>query len=448
MAWLSVRLSGDRAALGASVARGALATLILRTSGMALAAAAAVILARHLGPGGYGVYSWAFAWVSALAVPAALGADQLLVRESALTLDQGGGTLRSLLRSAFIRVTVASLLTAGLLAGGFVLLGGHAPLRRSALFFALPILPLSALASLAQGSLLGLGRTPAAVAPGTIGRQGLFLVFVVVAVAVGTASPDRAVQAQLFATVLSCVVVLLLLRRALAAVNSGGQDSGAVGGGNGMRGDWLRASIPMGAATMFLVIDAQVGLLVLGSSGLSADAGVYAVALQCTAPFALLLSAGRLPLGGAIARLTVSGERDRLQRGLMIATRAVAGASALVAAILLVLPGLVLGLFGSHFSTGENTLRIVVVAQLINATCAYNGLVLIMGGLQQLAVRSALGGLLLDGVLCLALVGPLGSSGAAVALLISVSARNIVNTWLVRSRLGIDPTLLGRAPSP
>jgi O-antigen/teichoic acid export membrane protein len=313
-----------------------------------------------------------------------------------------------------------------------------------ALLVALPILPLAAVTAVAQGALLGLGRTATALAPGTFGRQATFLVLVVVAVAAGGLSAAGAVGLQLAATFAAAGAAVLLTRRAVAemAPRSASQETPA------SARDWMRVSLPMGAATMFLVLDAQVGLLVLGTLDSSPiSAGLYAAALQCMAPFVLILVAVRLPLGAAVARLGAAGERERLQRGLRTATRVVAAASAVIAAILFLLPGPILGLFGDDFSSGATALRILAVAQLVNALCAFNGMVLIMGGEERAAMRTALGCLVLDAILCVALVPTLGSRGAALAALVSITVRNVVNSVQVRRRLGVDATVLGRVPT-
>jgi O-antigen/teichoic acid export membrane protein len=403
---------------------------------MGLGGVAAIVLARALGPAGYGTYSWAYAWVAALAVPAALGADQLLVREAGIALDRGDRPrLRGLVRSA-LRYVVPVSLAAALLVMAVVAAGG-AGAHRSAILLALPILPLAAVAAVAQGVLLGLGRTATALAPATVCRQGAFLVLIVLLTAAGTLSASGAVALQLAATAGATVGVLVLLRRALGR----GSRSRAA------RPGWLRESIPMGAAAMFLAIDAQVGLLVLGATGDAAEAGVFAAALQCTAPFVLVIAAGRLPLASAVARLGAAEERERLQRGLRTATRGVAAVCVAVAAVLLVAPGLLLGLFGGGgFSDGATALRLLVLAHVVNALAAFNGMVLIMRGHERAAMGAALGCLVLDGVLCLVLVPPLGATGAAIALLASIAVRNVVNSVQVRRGLGIDATVIGRMP--
>jgi O-antigen/teichoic acid export membrane protein len=421
--------------LGRAVSRGAATTLLLRTGGMALAALAAIVLARTLGPAGYGSYAWAYAAAVALSVPAALGADQLLVREAGVTLDRGDRPrLRALVRSVFRDVVLASAAGALLVLAAVVLLGGDLGARRSALLVALAIVPLAAITSVAQAVLLGLGRTARALAPATVGRPAAFLALVAAAALAGGLSAKGAVALQLAAVTGATVVVLVLLRRALGS----GPRAAPVTRG------WLRQSLPMGASSVFLAIDAQVGLLVLGAAGEATDAGLFAAALLCTAPFALLLTAGRLPLASALARLGASGERERLQRGLRVATRTVAALCAAVAAVMLAAPVFVLSLFGDDFSGGATALRLLAIAHLINALAAFNGMALIMTGHEHAAMRATILGLGLDAALCVALVPSFGADGAAIALLVSITVRNAVNSVQVRRRLGVDATVIGR----
>jgi O-antigen/teichoic acid export membrane protein len=206
--------------------------------------------------------------------------------------------------------------------------------------------------------------------------------------------------------------------------------------------------VPMGAASMLNIVDAQVGLLMLGALGSSHATGVYAAALQCMAPFALVLAAVRFPFGPAIARLGAAGDRERLQRGLRTTTRGVAALSAALAAVLVLFPGPILSLFGGGFSGGVAALRILAIAQLVNALCAFNGLVLIMNGQERSAMRAAFGSLVLDVALCAALIPPLGARGAATAALVAMTARNVANSVAAQRRLGLDTTVLGRPTPP
>jgi O-antigen/teichoic acid export membrane protein len=429
-----------------AVSRGAAAALLLRASGLAAAGLASLVAARELGAAGYGTYAWAYALATALAVPAALGADQLLTREAGVAVDHGDWAgLRTLVRSALRWVGLSAAGAAAL--GAVVVLltaGGNPGARGTALLVALPIVPLAGLLTVAQGTLLGLGRTARALAPGLVARPAAFLLLVAIAVAATGLSAPGAVALQLVAVTGSAALGLVLLSRSLPREGATAGAITAVSRVGARPRDWMRVSLPMGASAIFLALDAQVGLLVLGAVGHAADAGYYAAAVLCTAPFALLLAAGRLPLGPVIARLAAAGERERLQRGLRLATRAVGAACALVAAILLVIPATVLDLFGAEFSSGADALRILAVAQLVNALCAFNGVVLIMGGHERAALRAAVCCLAIDIVLCAVLVPPFGEVGAAIAVLVGITARNVANSVATRRLVGVDSTVLGR----
>lgn len=431
-----------------AVSRGAAATLVMRAGGMAFSAVATILLARELGAAAYGTYSWAVVLVLALSLPAALGADQLLVREAGVALDRGDwGRLRTLVRSALRHVAVVS---AGAAALGVVIVllidDGSPDARGSALLVALPIIPLFALVLVAQGTLLGLGRTARALAPAMLVRQVTFTALVAAAVLAGGLSAAGAVGLQAAAAAVATVAAAVLLRRALAAQAVPPATADGDGVGPAPR-EWLRSSLPMGATAMLLIIEPQIGLLVLGAVSDTAETGIYAAAFQCTAPFALLLAVGRLPLGPVVARLRAAGERERLQRGLRVATRGAAAMGAVLAAILLVVPGPVLSLFGSEFTDGTAALRLLAVAMLVNLLCAFNGMVLIMAGQERAAMRTTIACFALDVVLCLALVPSLGATGAAIAVLASIVTRNVANSLATRRLLGIDSTVFGRAPA-
>jgi O-antigen/teichoic acid export membrane protein len=346
-----------------------------------------------------------------------------------------------------------ALVSAGAAALGVVIVllvdDGGPDARGAALLVALPIIPLLSLVLIAQGTLLGLGRTASALAPPMLVRQVAFTALVAAAVLAGGLSAAGAVGLQAAAAVAAGVVAAVLLRRALAAQ---AVSTPAPAGGGGRVGpaprEWLRSSLPMGATAMLLIIESQIGLLVLGAVSNPVETGLYAAAFQCTAPFALLLTVGRLPLGPVVARLRAAGERERLQRGLRVATRGVAAIGAVVAAVLLVVPEAVLGLFGSDFTGGAGALRLLAVAQVVNLLSAFNGMVLIMGGEERAAMRTTIACFVLDVALCLALVPSLGARGAAIAVLASVTVRNVANSLATRRLIGVDATVIGRMPAP
>jgi O-antigen/teichoic acid export membrane protein len=331
---------------------------------------------------------------------------------------------------------VATSLVLALACVVVILVWGPEHDRPRALAIALPMLPFIAAVGIQQGALQGLQRITAAFVPGTLLRQGAFLVFVVVAaLALGDSfSADWAVALMGVATFGGWVAGTVLLDRALPR-----------GGGAVSFRTLLRSgSVAMGMSAGVLALDAQVGLLVLGGADSARAAGVYAVAAQVTAVFAVLMFTMRTPLAPVIARLHSGEEPERLRRGVVGVTRGAFALSVLAALPLLVIPDTVLSIFGSGFEHGAGALRLLAVANLVNAFAAFNGLLLMMTGHERSAAGASACALALNVVLCLALVPAWGAGGAAAAALASVTLRNVLNTVQTRRLLGLDSTLLGR----
>ena len=87
----------------------------MRVGNIALVLATSIILARLLGPSGYGVYSFSMSLAEVLVVPSLFGLQQLLVREiPAFQTKQAWPFLRGMLRRSnqvvlTISVTLAIL---------------------------------------------------------------------------------------------------------------------------------------------------------------------------------------------------------------------------------------------------------------------------------------------------------------------------------------------------
>jgi O-antigen/teichoic acid export membrane protein len=114
-----------------------------------------------------------------------------------------------------------------------------------------------------------------------------------------------------------------------------------------------------------------------------------------------------------------------------------------LAAALIILPGVYLGLFGSSFHSGVTAVVIVACAQLVNAAAGPTGTVLIMTGKERIAVRGVAAGLLANVVLAVVLVPLLGVTGGAIAFAVSLALWNIILVVIARRLVGINVTAFG-----
>jgi len=102
-------LMGPAASLRGRLIRGGLGSLALKLGSTALGFLLAILLARTLGPEGYGVYAFVFAIVSLLAIPTQLGLPQLVVRETAKAqAAEQWGLMRGLWRWSTLAVWLFS----------------------------------------------------------------------------------------------------------------------------------------------------------------------------------------------------------------------------------------------------------------------------------------------------------------------------------------------------
>lgn len=138
---------------------------------------ATVLLTRLMGAEGYGIYAYAYALITLLAMPAHAGLPDLVMRETARGLVQ---KRPDVVKGAWHwagRVVAGLSLVVALIAGPFLVAwqGGLSSPRGQTMAWALALVPLIALGNLRGASLRGLQRIVAGQLPEFFLRPGLFL---------------------------------------------------------------------------------------------------------------------------------------------------------------------------------------------------------------------------------------------------------------------------------
>jgi len=410
--------------------------VIVRVASTAVALVSALVLARELGPSGYGSYAAAIALVAALAQPGALGLDLLGVRETAIRSQAGEwATLRGLYRvGGALVLAVAAVLA--IAAAGVAELGGDSALARD-VQLALPLLPLVALTLVLAGGLQGLQRATGSLVASILAPRVAFLAAIAVALVTTTGLSSRtAVLLQVGAGLAGLALAVVLLVRALPPEARRAPRRPPPAG-------WLRASLPLGLATGLTIASWHVSTLAAGTLGSSTEAGLYAAAAQASVLLVILFEAVRTPFAPMVARLWATEEHQRLQRGVTAATRRLFLATAVAFAALAAVAEPLLGLFGEGFEEGAGALRLVCLAQLVNAATAFNGLVLTMTEHQDAVARASVAAFVATVAALVALVPSLGAEGAGLALLAGTVLRNVQNTVQAFRLTGLDTTAVG-----
>ncbi len=394
----------------------------------------AVVLARLLGSGEYGVYALAFTWASFLIIPAVLGLDRFLVRGIAVYEVNGSW---SLMKGLLRRTTQLVLLTSAAIAATGVLIAvAWLPSSLKQPFcVAMLLVPITTLTLIRQGAMQAIGRVVSGQLPEYLIRPLLIIAGVLALELVGhdALTATSALAANVAGVAVAFVVGALLLRRALPLRLRSTHAEFATG-------EWLHASLPMMLITGVWAANSYAAILVVGTLDGPRAAGIYTVVQKGAELVVILLVAINMPLAPAIARLHARGDREGLEHTTEQMARAAFMVSAPVAAAFVLFPGVYLGIFGESFRGGTTALVIVALGQLVNAAAGPAGNLLMMSGHERVALRGVGAGLILNVLLAIALVPRLGVTGGAIAFASSLVLWNVALVVLARRRAAVNVT--------
>lgn len=403
-------------------------TAVLKFGSTAIAFGASLIYARALGPHGYGLYAYVFAWAGLLTLPAALGIPEYLIRE-------GGKTLRA--ARTLRRWADRWVLLAGLAAALIMLAAALVPQAAGARFLfvlAAPLPLLNALGYVRQSLLRTRGLVVTSQWPLLILGPGFVLAAIgLLWVFRGVVAPFEIIAASTVAAVVVLAVGQYQLRR-----HAGGA------GETRPHSIRLRGALPFMWLGVLFLVNNRIDLIMLGSLRGAHAAGIYAVAARAAELVPFFLGVANLVIAPRIARCYHDGEQELLQRLVAASARRVFLVSAPLALLLLIAAPLLLRfLYGEAFAEGALALRILVGAQLVNVGVGSVGLVLNMTGNEKFTALGVGLGAVLNITLNAVLIPLYGIEGAAIATATSLIAWNLMLWVLVRRRTGLRPSAFG-----
>jgi O-antigen/teichoic acid export membrane protein len=411
-----------------------LATLL----GQVLGFGVQILLARRLGIESYGLYVYAFAWISFLALLATMGGDRVLVR----FLGEYGASGRGGLFRGVLAWSLASALATSLLVGACfyalqLALDPPATAERSGvLLWTVATLPLVVVAGLAESALRGCGAQAAATWPSRVLRPFLFAAFVL-AFAWGEWPHDAR-----WALALNAAAIALAMLPSLAALWSRipplplPLPRPGPGEARGLpTGAWLATSLVLGLNTLALHLNTQIDMLMLGLLGDEAALGTYGAVTRLVTLISLASVAVIAVIQPMFASARARGrDLDRLVRaGSRLTLLVSAGGGAVVA----LFAGDILAIFGEEFREGAAALRILALAQVAVSPITLAGPLLAMTGHERDATLVMVLGAAATLLLNLLLVPRFGVEGAAAATALSTVAWNLGLFAAAKRRLGV-----------
>jgi len=432
-------LSGD--GLKARLIRGGIGSAGIQATNRVLALALGIVLARTLGPDGYGVYAYAFAVMSLLMVAAEAGVPTLLMREVAASLGrEEWGLMRGTLRRAGQFVALAAIAVA---LTGLAVLWAVGDRLSPEMFYTMAlmllVLPFAAGTKTVAHALMGLHRVVLGQGVNMLLQPALVVTFVWVAFLLWPAlrQPHYAMAAQLLAAAIVLVVGLLILRRLTP------QEVRTAPPVYRSR-EWLRSALPFMLIGGAGIINNQTDIIMLGWFTGPEEVGIYRVAVQGAALVAFSLQVVNAVVAPQFSRLYAQGDMARLQRLVTQSARLVLLA-ALPVALAFILAGgvLVSWVFGAAFAAAHAPLAILAVGQLVNAGFGSVGFLLNMTGHESIVARILWQTAALNMLLNTAMIPLYGMNGAAMATAISLAVWNTRLYRQARMSLGIVSTAIG-----
>lgn len=423
-----------------TLVRGATGTFGLKVAGTGLLFLISVLLARLLGPAGYGTYQYALSWIAVLGVPALLGFGTLLIREmSAYQTQEKWRLMAGLLQWSHRAVWMTSVGLALLTAGVVWTLKTQYDIGNVTTFWvALLTLPLVALMRLKQSAVQGLNK----VVRGQMPEMFLFpLVFVLL---LGGAyfftdvmlTPPSVMGLNVVATVVALGASIYFLHRTVPEPAKGARPEYE-------QKRWMRSALILLITSGVHIVNSRTDILMLGALATPDAVGIYSVATRGADLITFVMVPINRALGPAIASLYTKGAMRRMQKMITKSARVMLLLSLPIALGFITLGYWFLLIYGKEFTQGTMALTILCVGQLINVAMGSVVLLLNMIGHERDVAIGVGMSAVLNIILNALLIPRWGLEGAAIATASSTVFWNVLLTLWIVKRVDIHSTALG-----
>jgi O-antigen/teichoic acid export membrane protein len=413
------------------ILRGASTAFVLKGLSAVLTFLFYVVIGRLLGPSGAGLYFLALTAITIAAVLGRIGLDNTVLRFVAANAGAGNwNAVKGVYRKATVMAGIASTATAVSLVIVAPWLAARVFLKPelTALlrWMALAVAPIALLNLQAQG-LQGLKRIRDSSLVANVGIPVFSLVgTLALAPRWGTVG---ATWAYSLAAVLTMLIGIWRWRAATPHLRrmEGRFDTAEL----------LRSSVPLFWVSSFQLVIAWSSTVALGLLGTSADVGVFSAANRTAMLTSFVLMAVNSIAAPKFAALHQEGDLVTLGRIARKSANLMALTASPVLAIFILLPGPVMGMFGTKFSAGAPVLSILAVGQFVNVVTGSVGWILIMCGYERLMRNNIAVCAGLSVVLNLLLIPPLGIIGAAIATSTVLALQMLIAAAMVWQKLGV-----------
>jgi len=371
-----------------------------------------ILLARSLGPNGYGAFAFIMSLASSLSLFSSLGLVELMVREIAkYEQSQQWGLIRGLFyRSHQFVVSIGFLLTLLIVVAGIIFPSSDELDRWRLFLIASPLILVVALTNLRMSTLRGFRRVVLGAIPEMLIRPTIFLVALLWLLFVEKITIESVILSQVVAAFVALLVGALFCRRVL----SGGVKTVAIKYNDQ---EWIKALVPFMGLSSVSFLNVEFVNIFLGFSGTNQDVAMFRAAANIALIVALPLTLIEMVISPYITRLYVAGELGKLQRLTQIASLAALSGSVIPTIVLLIFGAEIITIFyGSDYVPAVGTLVVIVIGYLIVNVIGLSMQLLYATKYHASAFRISAYGAFITVLLCLFLIPFFGALGAGIVL--------------------------------
>jgi O-antigen/teichoic acid export membrane protein len=415
--------------------RGASIAMLIQIAGNGIGYAGQILLARWLGVGGYGVYTFLIAWAQVFTIGALVGMDVGIVRfVPEYVLRQDPQHLRGILRWSRRLVLVAGTILAG---ASVLILIFVRPIHSStlALLIGSLVIPLFALSGIQTEIIRSIKRIAWAYGPPTLLQPLLVLGMAFGFMRIrGGLTDSFALVALLISLCLIVVLQAGLIRKAFSELT---QNTAAI---YEVR-RWIKVSFPLLLNSVFSILLLRVDTLAVGYYLGSEEVGIYGAAVKTATFIGISLLAANTIVAPLVASYYARRDMAGLQDIVSLATLGSFGSSLVIGLGMMLLSGPILGAFGGDFLQARLPLLILFLGQLVNVGSGSVGLLLVLTGYERQSGFILGCCVLITSALCVVVIPSFGIVGAATVSMFGVSLWNVWAYRLVVKNIGIHPSI-------
>ena len=417
------------------VLSGSVIAFTFRMASYVLGYGFALIVSRHYGTRGMGIYSLSLSLLMILEMLGTLGMKTSILRYAGQYASGTGNEtkLKGLYRTVLGLVLPVSLALSVLLflfspqiAHSFFHHEALAPAFRITSFIA----PFYCVDSLNMELIRGLRNIKLSEFLRNINKSFLSIAFLFAVRAV-TSGPYVPLIAFSLGTLVGSVFSFFLASKRTGLFS--GASASLLG-----KGELIRTSLPMMITGFSFLIMGKIDTVMIAAMGSVEEVGIYSIALRLAATTSFILASINAIAAPKFAELYWAKNYKDLHRVVRFSSRIIFFFSFPLLLVMTLFPGFMMGLFGRDFTAGKTSLVFLTVGQFINAASGSVGNLLNMTGGQKVFRNIVLTAAVMNVLLNYLLIPVFGITGAAMATMISMVFWNLASVGYVYRTSGIQ----------